>query len=254
MLRKITATLLICFSMLLYFNNSFAEIQPIKVNLNGDVLNFDVNPIIIEGRTMLPLRTVFEAFGFTIEWNSMEKKVVGEKRDSKVELYINNKIAKINGKEYELDVAATIIDGRTLAPVRFIAESVGAKVDWDGSTRTVMITYYQKGDIKNIDYSNTDKYVLSGGQSIISDEYFLKIYKQLRIKTKEISDIKKIFEWKNKNFNTVSTGGKYIGKITSNQLIEKKELTGCHDHALILASVLRRYGFPTLMVDTCGIE
>ncbi|SHJ31687.1 transglutaminase domain-containing protein [Desulfofundulus thermosubterraneus] len=67
-------------------------------------------------------------------------------------------------------------------------------------------------------------------------------------------DIKTILNWKNKNFHTVPAGGKYVGKITVNEIIQKKQLSGCHDHALLVGSILRKYGFPVVMVDATGIQ
>jgi hypothetical protein len=83
---------------------------------------------------------------------------------------------------------------------------------------------------------------------------FKEIDSQLNIKTKELSDIKKIFDWKQANFRYVAAGGRYIGKATAQRIIEGKELTGCHDDALLMSAVLRRYGFPAVMVDTTGIQ
>ncbi|MCG8485311.1 MAG: stalk domain-containing protein, partial [Clostridia bacterium] len=68
------------------------------------------------------------------------KTAIGEKDGIKIELPVGNKYAKKNGQQMELDVPATIIEGRTLVPVRFIAESTGATVDWDATTRTVVIS------------------------------------------------------------------------------------------------------------------
>lgn len=123
----------------------YAE-DEIKVILNGKQLTFDVPPTIIQGRTMLPLRTIFEAFGASVDWNDKESRVKGTKRNTVIDLQINNKIAKVNGREIELDVPGTLVNGRTMVPARFIAETFGAKVEWIEETSTVKITYVEKSE------------------------------------------------------------------------------------------------------------
>ena len=66
--------------------------------------------------------------------------------------------------------------------------------------------------------------------------------------------VAEIFRWKQAYFRNYSGGGKLVGKTTVNQIMEEKALSGCHDHALVLVSVLRKYGFPAIMVDTAGIQ
>lgn len=116
-----------------------ADEQPIKVSINGKLVEFDVPPTIINGRTLVPVRAIFETFFMNVEWNGETKTIDAYNKDNEIKMTIDNKIAYINGKKYELDVPPTIINGRTLVPIRFIAESLGAKVDWDGKTRTVKI-------------------------------------------------------------------------------------------------------------------
>jgi len=100
----------------------------------------DVQPVIVEGRTLVPLRVIFEALGLTVGWDSSTQTVTGEKKDLKVTLKIGNKTAAVNGANKTLDVPANIVDGRTLVPARFVAESTGAKVDWNETSKTVLIT------------------------------------------------------------------------------------------------------------------
>jgi hypothetical protein len=123
----------------------YAE-DEIKVMLNGKQLTFDVPPTIIEGRTMLPLRAIFEAFGANVDWNDKESRVKGTKGSTVIELQINNKTAKVNGLGVELDVPGTLMSGRTMVPARFIAETFGAKVEWIEETSTVKITYAEKNE------------------------------------------------------------------------------------------------------------
>lgn len=117
----------------------YGEGDPIKVKVDGNHLDFDVPPQIIEGRTLVPLREIFEALGSNVKWDAETRTAIGVKGSTTVKLPIGEKQALKNGQIIELDVAATVIDGRTLVPVRFIAESLGAEVEWDGDTRTVIV-------------------------------------------------------------------------------------------------------------------
>ena len=86
------------------------------------------------------MRGIFEALGAEIFWNDATKTVKANDSINKVRLTIDNNIAQINGKEIKLDVAPTIINSRTMVPVRFVAEAFDCEVEWDSKRRTVYIT------------------------------------------------------------------------------------------------------------------
>lgn len=117
------------------------EENQISVYINNEKLDMPINPIMQQGRTLVPLRAIFEAMGASVDWDQATKTVTGIKDDKEIKLQIGNKAATINGNSVNLDVPAVVIKGNTLVPTRFIAESLGAKVEWDGSTRSVMINY-----------------------------------------------------------------------------------------------------------------
>ena len=111
----------------------------ISVVLNGSKMDFDVPPQIINERTMVPLRAIFEALGAEVDWNSDTKTVTSEKDGTTIKLTIDNPTMYINDKAVTLDAPGCIIDGRTLVPVRAISEAYGIQVGWNGDTRTVLI-------------------------------------------------------------------------------------------------------------------
>ena len=111
----------------------------ISVTLNGEALTFDVQPQLIDNRTMVPLRKIFEAMGAVVDWNDDTQTVTATKGNEKVVATINSKNVYINGETKTLDVPPMVIDDRTLVPVRFVAEAFGANVDWNESTQTVII-------------------------------------------------------------------------------------------------------------------
>ena len=114
----------------------------INIIINGVEQKYDVMPIIQNGRTLVPMRGIFEALGADVSWIEPTRTVVGSRDRKYVKLRIDSDTYYVNGIEQEnkLDVAATIINGRTMVPVRFIAESFGENVSWDGDTKTVKIT------------------------------------------------------------------------------------------------------------------
>jgi len=118
-------------------NKSYSN--QIHIILNGTELEFDQAPIITAGRTLVPMRAVFEALGAEVSWNDTLKEATGTLGDQTVLLRIGSKTAAVNGVTTALDVPAQIVSSRTLVPIRFIAESLNAVVDWNPVTRTVYI-------------------------------------------------------------------------------------------------------------------
>jgi hypothetical protein len=117
-----------------------------KMYINDSPKIIDVAPIIIEGRTLLPIRWIAEPLGAEVLWDGNEKKVTVILSSNKIELWIGKAIAEVNEKDVQIDpnnlkVVPLIIQGRTMLPVRFVAENLGASVEWDAKTQTVTITY-----------------------------------------------------------------------------------------------------------------
>ena len=148
------------------------ENDNIHVILDGVEIQFDVPPMIIDNRTMVPMRAIFEAFGMWVEWIDDENKITEDIDEliwgneyfeipnaeifdwatyrpiitaSGVALQINSYamfIAKdfLDWYLFQLDVPPMIIDNRTLVPLRAVSEALDAEVQWDNHTRTVTIT------------------------------------------------------------------------------------------------------------------
>ena len=112
----------------------------ITVVLNGETIEFDVPPQLIENRTMVPLRKIFEAMGATVEWDNDTQTVTATKGNERVIATVNNKNVYINGETKVLDVPPLIVEDRTLVPTRFVAEAFGADVEWNEASKTVEIT------------------------------------------------------------------------------------------------------------------
>ena len=120
--------------------------QPVSVNLDGTVLNFDVQPQIINGRTMVPLRTIFEALGAEVVWNEATSTITATKPSYTVIATIDNPVMSVNGQEKTMDISPMLVDSRTLVPARFVAEAFDCTVGWDEVTYTVIITSAKTAD------------------------------------------------------------------------------------------------------------
>ncbi len=97
-------------------------------------------PLIMEERTILPIRAVVEALGGSVSWNGDEKKVTIARQNKVIEMWVGKKEMLVNGLKVTNDVAPVIIGERTYVPVRFVAENLNCDVNWDGETRTVTLT------------------------------------------------------------------------------------------------------------------
>ena len=101
----------------------------ISVLLNGERLVFDVAPIIVENRTLVPFRAIFEALDMDVDWNDDTRTAIGTSDNITIELPIDSTTATVNGEAVALDVPAMLYNARTMVPLRFIAESTGADVE-----------------------------------------------------------------------------------------------------------------------------
>jgi N-acetylmuramoyl-L-alanine amidase len=108
--------------------------------LDGSEIICDTAPVIDRGRTLVPVRALFESLGAQVMWDPAEKLVSVSYSNTAVHLVIGKSTARVNGKDVSMDVPAAILSGnRTYIPVRFVAESLGFGVDWDDSSRTVLL-------------------------------------------------------------------------------------------------------------------
>lgn len=111
----------------------------ITVTVDGTPVVFDVPPQIINDRTMVPMRAIFEALGATVSWDDENKQALGDLCGILVVFTIDDPIMRKNTIKIPLDTPAMIIDDRTMLPARAVAESFGMQVDWDSNTHTVLI-------------------------------------------------------------------------------------------------------------------
>ncbi|QHI72912.1 copper amine oxidase N-terminal domain-containing protein [Aminipila terrae] len=135
----------------------------INVLVDNSKVNFLSDPIIKNGTTLVPMRQIFEALGAKVEWVPESKQVKANLNSTTIILTIGSNTAQVSGSNVKLSACPEIINGNTYVPPRFIAESLGAKVEWDNQTKTVVIT------TKNKDYSNWVPYSTSNLKTLWSN-------------------------------------------------------------------------------------
>ncbi len=111
----------------------------IKVCLDDEYLSYDVAPVLESDRTLVSVRFLFERAGATVEWDETENSCTLTYNGKTVKVYIDNKMALVNGEEKELDVPARLINDKTMLPLRFICEEFGFNVTYDEVTDTAFI-------------------------------------------------------------------------------------------------------------------
>lgn len=111
--------------------------QEISVVVNGEQVPFSQPPIEQGDRVFVPLRGVFERLGATVDYSAGT--ILANRGDTTVALHIGSNVAYVNGDAVTLDAAPFIVGSRTLVPLRFLSESLGAIVDWNQAQQTVYV-------------------------------------------------------------------------------------------------------------------
>lgn len=117
-----------------------ATSKEIHVVKDGQKLSFDQPPVMINDRVMVPIRTIFESLGYSVQWDGNLRMAKAKKAGNEITVRIDDPVISHTKGTYTCDVPPMIINGRTLVPVRAISECAGCTVDWRSSTQTVMIS------------------------------------------------------------------------------------------------------------------
>lgn len=146
-MKKLVASILCLVLMITSFAFAAEVFEKPEFNIlvNGVEVDKTDVPIVIEGRTLVPLRTLAVALGVpntdeNIKWDGEKRQVTVIDEYFSIVLYIDSNVAWVNGEEKIIDVPATIYNGRTYLPARFVAESFDKYVGWDGATGTITIS------------------------------------------------------------------------------------------------------------------
>lgn len=141
-MKKLTMLMLVVMSGLCT-TSAFAG----TVSVNDKII--DAETVIVENRTLVPVRGVFEEMGYTVDWNA-ETKTATLSGKKTVVITSGNTYFTVDGETIIPEVPQQIIDGRFMLPLRAIGEALGAEVDWDAETKTAIIKA-KKGGLTVID-------------------------------------------------------------------------------------------------------
>ena len=108
--------------------------------VNGEEKTMDSVAIVHNSRTMVPMKYAAEAFGAKVEWDKDTRTAVITHGENTIKLPIDGNIIYVGEKQIEMDTKALVVEGRTMLPLAYIAQSLGLVTSWDGATKTVKIT------------------------------------------------------------------------------------------------------------------
>lgn len=159
----------LCLMILLAFTlvpATFADSPAPAVFIDGTRMEFEVDPVVIDGSTLVPLRAIFEELGANIEWNYGTRTVTAVKENMTIVYTLGKSTAKRNNDILTLSTPGQVVDGRTLVPLRFVSEALGSMVGWESKSRTITISSANKfpakvirvidGDTVEIEYDGLD--------------------------------------------------------------------------------------------------
>ena len=124
----------------------------IRVNINHVPVEFaDQGPVIVDGRTLVPVRDIFEALGFEVDWHYTTQTITLTNVPYEVILIIGSPTFTTNGEEFLLDVPAQIINGKTMLPIRALLESLGMSVWWNpNSVEVLTLSFFAARDLLGV--------------------------------------------------------------------------------------------------------
>ncbi len=140
MLKKQFKVLLLSVMLGMIFMAQPSLAKTIEVRIDNQILETDQAPIVRQGRTLVPLRAIFEGLGTEVTWYQSTGSIFCYRDGASISLTVNDRIGYINGKSVTLDVPPIAVNGRTMVPVRVVSEALGATCEWKGEQNLVDIT------------------------------------------------------------------------------------------------------------------
>lgn len=233
---------------------SYGEYSTVTVLFDGKPLKSDAPAMIIDGRTMVPMRAIFEAFGGTVSWVPQAGLIAAHvpihNRDRQINMSVGGRsfayIDHPDGDWQYVDFDSPIVDinGRTMVPVRFISETAGASVEWDSLTNTVSIKteYYGKYDPELCNVSE-----ISPVPCIQSDnpEVMALARKITENAGTDMGKARAVHDWvaQNIEYGFVSAAG-----VNALEVLHRKKSI-CIGYSYLTAALLRSVGLPCRVID-----
>jgi len=148
------AITVIFFNIKITYTQVFAN--EIKLQIDGEYVSIDPSPVIVEGITLVPVRTLAEKLGASVSFNDVNQQVNIKLEETTIILTISSNIANVNGQETVLDIPAQIIDGSTFVPLGFVVEELGVQVAYefeellDTSAKSMESVQYREWTIEEL--------------------------------------------------------------------------------------------------------
>jgi len=121
-------------------NVDYKKSDNIRIISDEGQVKFDVNPQIIDNRTLVPMRAIFEEVGLEVEWDNESRTATGKNENTEISFVIDSDIAVVNNELKNIDVSASIIDDRTMIPLRFLSENMGYNIEWVESSNLILMS------------------------------------------------------------------------------------------------------------------
>ncbi len=137
---RILRVLLIFILLICSFSVVTLAEEPISLVIDGNKINCEVPPTIVEGRTMVPLGAVSGTRNCEVEWNEGDKSVFIRYKYKEVSFKMGQTSALVNGVTVKMDIAPMVIQEKTMLPARFAADIFDYKIEWNDAKRTVKLT------------------------------------------------------------------------------------------------------------------
>ncbi|MGB3367480.1 MAG: copper amine oxidase N-terminal domain-containing protein [Acidaminobacteraceae bacterium] len=156
----------------------FAAVQTeVNININGssiimqgDTDGEQLSALIVDGRTMAPIRPIFSKFKLDLNWNSSDSSITTKTPDGRtIWMQVGNKIAKLDGVNYAMDVSPQIIADKTYVPVKYLFDFLGVEYEWDGDNGVVVVNAPNLIQV-NVPEALKDIY---GESELITDDFYV---------------------------------------------------------------------------------
>jgi N-acetylmuramoyl-L-alanine amidase len=168
LLTAIIVSILICSSQTFATGQLYSGVLGVKSNskiaVNGTTLDLERTPVLINGRLVVPARTVFSKIGADVSWYVEENRLVITKDNDKITMYIGNSNCYVNGSKKAMEAPPILVDGTVMVPIRFVAETFNMSVGWDGVNSLAYI-----GSVPKVVASNESKASKVKGRVVVVD-------------------------------------------------------------------------------------
>ncbi|MCX7923936.1 MAG: N-acetylmuramoyl-L-alanine amidase [Clostridia bacterium] len=121
------------------FSQKTTQAKKINIIINGQRLSGGREPIIVNGRTLVPARATLTKLGAKLDWYPKSGNIKITKGNTRVGMTIGNNYYSVNGKSKLMDVAPVLLNGTVMVPIMFVGEALNCEVRWDGTNRSVLL-------------------------------------------------------------------------------------------------------------------